>query len=674
MTFKYIAGLWGLMGIPILILIYVLRRRYREETVSSTFLWKRSLQYMKRRFPFSLRNSILLLLQILTIVLASLVLARPSIISWKTGEVIAIVDGSASMMSKDHHGVSRFDRALEKIEELAEDADENHRVTVIVAGDEAKTHVFRATTYYDITRGLSGLSCSYSDADIEGALNLALEAQKNNTEAEIRFYTDKTYEYTNGVSIVDMTDNEWNVAAVNLDALEKSGIWEFTGEVASYGDDINVNASLYVDGEHVSSKKVVCKDGEITKVEFRDYNAYNFQYAQMFVKLVDGDEDALAEDNSFTYYNNSQQRKKIQVAYGPKMKDQFLDSALRSIKNVTVSSAQAEGIDEQGYEKLYDEKGNPIESNIKSTGYDLYVYVGILPREIPSDGAIWILNPPQVENLEGGSNTIVPMPEEIPLTFEHVRTYPISEGSTKTNGYSVVPYPHADERYSMLSKGLSLQNVKVGSYAPIVLGEDSSFVPLMYCDEEDVILAGSIQDNFCRVLVMSISTSNLSTQMADYILLMTNMVSFSCPDYINNSVYEIGDPAILHMPSGAKDITIKWFQEAENEDDKSEWITLNVVDAQNLSYTFTKPGNYTFEIGLERKVEGVIDDTQTQTLQCFARIAETDSNIYGVEASLEAFPVPDGITTEFEPVEIWQYLLILLFIILTAEWWVYYRA
>ncbi len=676
MIFEFTAGLWGLIGIPILILIYVLKRRYREETVSSTFLWRRSLQYMKRRFPWSLRNSILLLLQILTIVLASLVLARPSIVSWKTGEVIAIVDGSASMMSEDHQGRTRFDRALAKIEELAEDADANHRVTVIVAGDTATTHVFRSDTYYDIMRGITGLSCTYSDADIEGALRLAEYAQESNTEAEIRFYTDKEYEYTDGVKIVDMTDNEWNVAALGLDAQENGGIWEFTGRVASYGDDVNINATLYVDGEHVSSKKVTCKDGEVTTVDFRDLEKYNFQYAQMFVKLADGEEDALAEDNSFTYYNNVKVRKKIQVTYGPGMKDQFLDSALRSIRNVSVSSVQVKALDDTGkYEKLTDEKNNPIVSSVKTSGYDLYVYVGILPREMPSDGAVWIMNPPQIENTEGGSNTIVEMPPEIPVSFDRVHTYPLGGGTSgKVNGYSVIPNTLSDERFSALSTGLSLQDVKVGSYAPIVLGENSSYVPLLYCDEDHVVLAGSIHDDFRRVLVMSISASNLSTQMADYILLMTNMVAFSCPDYIDAGAYDVGETANIVMPTGAKKITIKWFQEARNEDEKSEWIILNVLDAQNMTYTFTKPGNYTFEVGLEREVEGAIDDTQVQTLQCFARVAETDSNIYGEEASIEAFPLPEGLVTEFEPVEIWEYLLILLFIILTAEWWVYYRV
>lgn len=60
MTFLMPYGLIGLIGVPILILVYILKHRYREETVPSTFLWRRSLKYKKHQLPFSLRNSILL--------------------------------------------------------------------------------------------------------------------------------------------------------------------------------------------------------------------------------------------------------------------------------------------------------------------------------------------------------------------------------------------------------------------------------------------------------------------------------------------------------------------------------------------------------------------------------------------------------------------------------------
>ena len=498
---------------------------------------------------------------------------------------------------------------------------------------------------------------------MEAALQLAEFAQESNTEAEIRFYTDTAYEYTDGIRIVDMTDGEWNAAAIGLDAAENGGIWNFTGHIAIYGGDATINASLYVDGEYVSIKKVDCKDGEVTTVDFRDYEAYNFQIAQLLLEVPEGESDALIEDNTYSFYNTISERKTVQLAFGPNKKDEFLNSALRSIKNVNVSSIQIDNLENGAYEKLTDSFGNKTPSKLKSTGYDLYIYVGILPREMPADGAVWILDPPQMINDEG-SNTIVEMPEEISLGFERVHTYPISEGKEgQTKGYSLIANTLLDSRFSSFTQGLSLEDVKVGEYAPIVLEENSVYVPLLFCDEEDVVMVGGIGENHRRVLVMSIAASNLSTRMADYILLISNMMAFSCPDFIDDNAYNVGETATLVMPAGATQVTISRDGEV-----------VNVVDAADMTYTFDTPGNYTFEIALTRTVNGEEVTEQTENLYCFARIAEQDSNIYGEEPSLEAFPLPEGLVTEFEPVEIWQYFLIALLIILTAEWWVYYRA
>ena len=68
MSFTYPLGLLALIGIPIVIIIYILRNKYNEQTVSSTYIWKLSDKFLKRRNPLSgLTGLISLILQILTI-------------------------------------------------------------------------------------------------------------------------------------------------------------------------------------------------------------------------------------------------------------------------------------------------------------------------------------------------------------------------------------------------------------------------------------------------------------------------------------------------------------------------------------------------------------------------------------------------------------------------------
>ena len=78
MSFLYPLGLLGLIGVPIVILIYILKNKYNEQTVPSTYLWTLSERFFKKRNPLSgLAGIISLILQILTIIFVSLAIARP---------------------------------------------------------------------------------------------------------------------------------------------------------------------------------------------------------------------------------------------------------------------------------------------------------------------------------------------------------------------------------------------------------------------------------------------------------------------------------------------------------------------------------------------------------------------------------------------------------------------
>ena len=62
MTLLTPLGLIALIGIPIVIIIYILKPKYQEKTINSTYIWKLSLKYRKRKLPLQwLKRSLLLL-------------------------------------------------------------------------------------------------------------------------------------------------------------------------------------------------------------------------------------------------------------------------------------------------------------------------------------------------------------------------------------------------------------------------------------------------------------------------------------------------------------------------------------------------------------------------------------------------------------------------------------
>ena len=96
MRFLTPLGLLGLLGILVLIIIYILRPNYQQKFVSSTYIWKLSLKYRKKRIPTSkLRDLLLILCQVLILAGSAAALATPVQVLREQptdNEVIAIID------------------------------------------------------------------------------------------------------------------------------------------------------------------------------------------------------------------------------------------------------------------------------------------------------------------------------------------------------------------------------------------------------------------------------------------------------------------------------------------------------------------------------------------------------------------------------------------------------
>ena len=103
MSLMYPLCLLALLGVPVVILIYILKRQYTEQTVNSTYIWTLSEKFLKRRNPLSgLTGVISLILQILMIILIVFALVHPLIkLEGRAEEYCFVIDSSGSMNMKD---------------------------------------------------------------------------------------------------------------------------------------------------------------------------------------------------------------------------------------------------------------------------------------------------------------------------------------------------------------------------------------------------------------------------------------------------------------------------------------------------------------------------------------------------------------------------------------------
>lgn len=95
----------ALLGLlPVIVLLYFLKLRRREEPVSSTYLWRRAVQDLRANAPFQrLRQNLLLWLQLALVTLAVAALARPAtrVFRREGRRFISVIDTSASMAARD---------------------------------------------------------------------------------------------------------------------------------------------------------------------------------------------------------------------------------------------------------------------------------------------------------------------------------------------------------------------------------------------------------------------------------------------------------------------------------------------------------------------------------------------------------------------------------------------
>jgi Ca-activated chloride channel family protein len=104
LTFVTPWGLIGLIAVPLIIILYIMKQKREKVIVSSHVLWQKVLRDMQAATPWQkLRKNLLMFLQLLCAVLIVLALAGMALESGThtSQPVIIAIDSSLSMSSTD---------------------------------------------------------------------------------------------------------------------------------------------------------------------------------------------------------------------------------------------------------------------------------------------------------------------------------------------------------------------------------------------------------------------------------------------------------------------------------------------------------------------------------------------------------------------------------------------
>src|SRR6056297_714720 len=221
------AFLWGLLALPLVVLLHRVRVRRERRDVAGSFLWRRARDAGARR-P-RMRPSLLLLLQLLAVTGMTVAAAQPRWTSAGPPLTVLVVDGAATMAARDGvsapaaadlEGVpvraSRLDVAVRIAEQLRRDAGP---VAIVRGGAEPRLGLPATGDADRVRAALDDLAADDASRDPARALRLARDVagSAGAAGAEIHWLSDVPPPAGAGVRVHPLAGDGANVGVTGFE-------------------------------------------------------------------------------------------------------------------------------------------------------------------------------------------------------------------------------------------------------------------------------------------------------------------------------------------------------------------------------------------------------------------------------------------------------------------------
>ncbi|MBD5585585.1 MAG: VWA domain-containing protein [Clostridia bacterium] len=595
MSLQFPLGLLALIGIPVLILIYIIKSKYTEQTIASTYIWRLSEKFLKKRKPISKLQGILtLILQILAVAVAALLIAHPVFtIPDSATDYYFILDGSASM-NMQANGSTRFERAQNEICKVI-DSSKNGSTYSLVFVSSTTDVVFESTANKEQAKtNVKELKAGWTDTDCLSSLAVAQTYFDEHHSSEIYLVTDKEY-VTGNLNLVNVSKSENNCAFAELPSYQVigSGITA-TGKVVSYNSDAQLTVELSVQRKGATA---VEKVGETVvnaiagqPVEFTvSAPVTSFEVLQLGI----AEKDALAEDNVIILYEEKKMdSRQVLIVANDTINDNglkesvYLQNAITLAGNASVEVCTIKG--EGGYEEK-EQKG-------ELSKYGLIVFNGVAPEVLPKNVAIWIVG---VEGTMTGSD----------LQYLSVEKQ-LNDGDYFEPTYSTsTRVQDASFRKGLINVGEGGKtDVAVEKYVKYKV--PNKFTRIMSVGTDPVITAGLNKNNDRQVVfAFRLGDSDFGAKV-DFLLLVRNLINYSFPEVIEETSYVCGDTIAVNVVPNCEDMVII--------SPSGKNTPLDTFETEVCEVQLTEAGTYTLSV----RRKGV---EEAEVYYAFASVPEAES-------------------------------------------------
>lgn len=377
MSFLNLAAFGFAVFIPLVILLYFLKLKRKEQIVSSTFLWRKAAADLQANQPFQkLRRNLLLFLQLLILAALIFALARPYLhAQFSHGKfMVVIMDASASMKATDV-GKSRFEEAKKDALGFVDGLMPGDTMLVITSAAKNQVATGFSGDKAQLRRAIQSLQPTDTIANIKDAVILASSLLSEKKGGTIVLLSDGAFEPLTDVTLANCTLNfvkigksNNNVAITALDVRpvsEKPGTYQAFVAVRNYKKKpVTTTLSFYMNDKLADAREIsIPADGKISQV----FDKLDVSGGVITAKL--DIQDDLAVDNvASSVLSDNLKSKILLVSKG----NYFLERALALNPDLEVSMM------------------NPA-NYTRQEGFDAVIFDNCAPANLPA-GNYWFLN------------------------------------------------------------------------------------------------------------------------------------------------------------------------------------------------------------------------------------------------------------------------------------------
>ena len=371
MKFTHLWPLALILLVPVIIIMYMMKQKAKEQKVASLYLWREMVKNDRANTPWEkLKKNWLMVLQIITLLILIAALTSPYFLSGlvSSGKSCIVIDTSASMGFMYDENQTRFEKAQEEAISYVRKQKNGTEISLITSDRTAILLSNKVQSKSDVIDMIKNLEPSNYPGDANEGVQMAKSLALDTKGLQTLVLTDSDVNCENlDATVVDVYSDMDNVTIDYVSHGYKDNRLDILVKVSNYcKETVKRDVSLYQDENLVVTKEVEIEPSSSKVVYFEDV----VLDGPVYFAQVSG-KDACDGDNiSYDILTDENEKRVLLMTRA----NVYLENALNLIPGITVSKSE----DISSFDDFAKQE------------YDLYIFDSMLPANLPEQGNIII--------------------------------------------------------------------------------------------------------------------------------------------------------------------------------------------------------------------------------------------------------------------------------------------